>query len=133
MNVIVRAGRRRWNAWLCGVAMVAAAVTATAHHGWDWAEDAQSTLKGTIESVSMAPPHPSLQVRADDGSTWRVELGNPTKTEHSGFTRDSARPGDPVTVLGNRAKERGKRQMKAVRITLGGRNYDMYPERLQAP
>ena len=78
----------------------------------------------------MAPPHPSLQVKAADGVLWQVDLGNPNQTERSGFTATSAKPGDAVTVLGNRHKDKTKMQMKAVRITIGGRNYDMYPERI---
>jgi hypothetical protein len=35
-------------------------------------------------------------------------------------------------VLGNRNKDKEKLHMKAVRITLAGKNYDMYPERIQA-
>ena len=35
-------------------------------------------------------------------------------------------------MLGNRNKEPGKRHMKAVRITVDGRNYNIYPERLAA-
>jgi hypothetical protein len=104
---------------------------AFAHHGWSWAEEEQSQLKGTIEQVSMAPPHPTLQVKGEDGRLWQVDLGNPNQTQRSGFTAESAKIGDEVTVLGNRTKEPGKAHMKAVRITIGGKNFDMYPERIK--
>lgn len=113
-----------------GLLLTVAAGSALAHHGWSWAEQKQTTLEGKILSVSMAPPHPQLQVAADDGSRWRIDLGNPSQTERSGFTANSASAGDRVTVLGNRNKEPGTRHMKAVRITIDGRNYDLYPERL---
>ena len=92
----------------------------------------QSTLEGTIADISMSPPHPTLRVKASDGVVWQVDLGNPRQTERSGFTGDTARVGDPIRVLGNRAKDRDKAHMKAVRITIDGRNYDMYPERVKA-
>lgn len=38
---------------------VVAATTAAAHHGWPRAEADQIELKGTIRSISFAPPHPS--------------------------------------------------------------------------
>ena len=38
--------------------------------------------------------------------------------------------GDEITVLGNRTKEPNEAHMKAVRITVGGKQYDMYPERI---
>ncbi|MBX9944726.1 MAG: hypothetical protein K2Y40_11655 [Reyranella sp.] len=107
------------------------ALPAAAHHGWNWAEAAQTELKGTIRSISMAPPHPSLQVAAADGVVWLVDLGNPSLTERSGFTATTAKPGDAIVVLGNRALDKTKMHMKAVRITIAGRNYDMYPERIR--
>ena len=116
---------------LFAAAIALLSVRAFAHHGWDWAEEEQSKLTGTIEAVSMSPPHPTLRVKAEDGRLWQVDLGNPSKTERSGFTKESAKIGDTVTVLGNRTKEKGKAHMKAVRITIGGKNYDMYPERIE--
>ena len=106
------------------------AFPAAAHHGWGWAEDQQSELKGTIQSISMAPPHPSLNVTTADG-VWWVELGNPNLTERSGFKAATAKAGDEVTVLGNKHKDKTKKHMKAVRITIAGKNYDMYPERIR--
>jgi hypothetical protein len=105
---------------------------ALAHHGWAWAEDKQSTLAGKIQSISMSAPHPTLQVTAADGAVWQVDLGNPSQTERSGFTAESAKAGDAVTVLGNRNREQTRNHMKAVRITISGRNYDLYPERIES-
>ena len=117
---------------LTAVVIMAAGTAAYAHHGWSWAEDAQSELKGTVKSVSMAPPHPSLQVTAGDGVLWQIDLANPNQTERSGFTATSAKPGDAIVVLGNRALDKTKMLMKAVRITVAGRTYDLYPERIKA-
>ena len=108
----------------------ACAAPALAHHGWSWAEGELMTLEGTIETISMAPPHPMLTVKAKDGKTWQVDLGNPGQTERSGFRGDTAKVGDAVTALGNRHRDKAKAHMKAVRITIAGRNYDMYPERI---
>ncbi len=107
------------------------ALPAAAHHGWNWAEEAQTELKGTLRSISMAPPHPSLQVAAADGVVGLVDLGKPNQTERSGFTAASAKAGDAIVVLGNRALDKTKMHMKAVRITIAGKNYDMYPERIR--
>lgn len=114
------------------IAAFATSIPARAHHGWDWAQAEQTEMKGTIQKVSMAPPHPSLQVKAGDGVVWQVDLSNPGQTERSGFTGTSAKPGDSIVVLGNKHKDKSKRVMKAVRITVGGKNYDMYPERIGA-
>jgi hypothetical protein len=105
-------------------------LAAVAHHGWSWAEDEQTELKGTIASISMDPPHPTLRVKADDG-VWQVDLGNPNQTDRSGFKAESAKVGDDIVVLGNRSREKDKRHMKAVRITVRDRQFDMYPERIK--
>lgn len=116
---------------LCATAIALLAAQAFAHHGWSWAEDEQSELQGTISDISMAPPHPALRVKAQDGREWQIDLGNPSQTQRSGFTGDTAKVGDGITVLGNRTKEPNKAHMKAVRITVGGKQYDMYPERIK--
>jgi hypothetical protein len=115
------------------VAAVSLTVSAGwAHHGWSWAVDEQSTLEGTIKDVSMAPPHPSLHVTDAGGTVWFVELSNPSQTDRAGFTATSAKPGDIVIVLGNRDKDASKNHMKAVRVTIGGKTYDLYPERIRS-
>lgn len=116
---------------LCATALALCSAQAFAHHGWAWAEEGQSELKGTIAEISMAPPHPALRVKALDGRLWQVDLANPGQTERSGFSGESAKAGDDITVLGNRTREPNKAHMKAVRITVGGKQYDMYPERIK--
>ena len=85
--------------WLfvAGLATMSVA-PAIAHHGWSWAVDEQTTLQGTIQEISMAPPHPSLRVVEANGTVWHVDLANPNQTARSGFTAQSAKPGDAVTV-----------------------------------
>ena len=123
---------RRLKAATVAASLAAVTLPALAHHGWDWAQAEQTEMKGTVQKVSMAPPHPSLQVKAADGVVWQVDLSNPGQTERSGFTGASAKPGDSIVILGNKHKDKSKRVMKAVRITIGGKNYDMYPERIGA-
>jgi hypothetical protein len=120
---------------IAAMALLAAAAVhvnqpASAHHGWTWAEDQQSTLNGKIQSISMSAPHPTLQVTDAAGAMWQIDLGNPSQTERSGFTATSGKAGDAITVLGNRNRDQERKHMKAVRITIGGKHFDLYPERL---
>jgi hypothetical protein len=114
--------------------LLAATVTAggaAAHHGWSWAEGDQGELTGTIREVYIGAPHPTLRVEAN-GETWIVELGNPRQTASAGFTAESARAGDEVRALGNRSRTTGERRMKAVRVTVRDRSYDIYPDRIRS-
>jgi len=115
-------------AGFCASALLATA--AAAHHGWSWAEGELSELTGTIQEISFAPPHPSLVVDID-GEVWQVDLGNPNRTQRSGFVQGSAEAGDEVTILGNRSLDENENLIKAVRITIDGKNFDMYPERIE--
>ncbi|MFH5926549.1 DUF6152 family protein [Roseomonas xinghualingensis] len=118
--------------FLGGAAMVLVTGGAAAHHGWNWAEDEQVELSGTIREVTIAPPHPALRVETASEGVWTVELGNPTQTRRAGFVEGVAKPGDRIVALGNRSQNRNERRMKAVRITVGERRFDIYPERIQA-
>ena len=131
ISITARNVAHRMILMLCATVMALTAMQAFAHHGWAWAEENQSELKGTIAEISMAPPHPALRVKDQNGRLWQVDLGNPNQTQRSGFSGDTAKVGDDITVLGNRTKEPNKAHIKAVRITVGGKQYDMYPERIK--
>lgn len=117
---------------MLAAALALGTMPALAHHGWSWAESEQMTLQGTVQQVQIAPPHPWLDVRADDG-IWRVELGNPSQTKDAGFVEGSAKPGDTVTAIGNRDQDPAVKRMKAVQIKVGDKTYDIYPSRIRKP
>lgn len=130
MTTLAYAGRAA--RLLATTTMLAAGLTglAFAHHGWSWADAGQIELTGIITSITIAPPHPIIEVDAD-GEMWTVELGNPTNTERAGFVEGSAEIGQEIVALGNRASD-GALRMKAVRITVNGNTFDIYPERIPA-
>jgi hypothetical protein len=104
---------------------------ALAHHGWSWAEDEQTELTGTIREIYIGPPHPALEVETADDGIWTIELANPRATERSGFVKGSASEGDEVVVLGHRSLDANEKRMKAVRITVEGKQFDLYPDRIR--
>ncbi|WP_434644169.1 DUF6152 family protein [Achromobacter piechaudii] len=128
----MKLSQRVLSAGLALSALLPVAPAAVAHHGWSWAESEQMTLQGTVEQVQVAPPHPTLRVRADDG-VWVVELGNPSQTKEAGFVEGAAKPGDAITAIGNRDQDAGNKRMKAVQIMVGGKTYDIYPSRIKKP
>ncbi|CAN7463162.1 DUF6152 family protein [Rhizobium sp. LjRoot254] len=113
-----------------GIVAAFMATAALAHHGWSWAEADQIELTGTVKTVVIAPPHPTIDLTATDGVDWHIELGNPGNTARSGFNEQSTKPGDTITVLGNRSLDPNEKRLKAVRVTVGEKVYDIYPERI---
>ena len=112
---------------LAGAALLAGA--AMAHHGWSWAEADQINLTGKLTAISFAPPHPTLELDTADG-VWRIELGNPGLTQRSGFVEGVVAVGDDITVRGNRSLDPDEKRLKAVRVIVEGKNYDIYPNRI---
>jgi hypothetical protein len=99
-----------------------------AHHGWAWTQDGFFELEGIIKEIYIGNPHATLDVDVE-GEIWRVELAPPSRTIAAGFTEDVAKAGDEVTAVGNRSRDEAEKRMKAVRITVNGKTYDVYPDR----
>lgn len=108
---------------------VLAASPAVAHHGWAWTEDEPFELTGTIEDIYIGNPHVTLEVRADDG-VWHVDLAPLGPTTRAGFDENAAQVGDEVTCVGFRSRDPAERSMKAARVVVNGKTYDVYPNRV---
>lgn len=114
---------------LAAAVMLAAGTAAYAHHGWSWTEDGFFELRGKITAIYIGNPHATLDVDAE-GEAWRVEMAPPSRTIAAGFTEEVAKVGDEVTAIGNRSLDEKEKRMKAVRIIVGGKTYDVYPDRV---
>ena len=74
-----------------------------AHHGYA-AYDMTTTLsvKATIVSLLMENPHSSIAFDVKDANGnvehWFSESGNPRNMRADGFTPESVKPGDQVTI-----------------------------------
>ena len=101
---------------------------AAAHHGWAWTQDEESRLSGTIQSISFGNPHMHLRLQNAQG-TWEVDLSPPIVAQGSGFGPGAAKAGDRVIITGHRARDPDLRAFKGETITVGGRTYDVYPQR----
>jgi len=117
------------HAVLAATTGVLLATAALAHHGWTWAVEEQSELTGTIEEIFIGNPHAVLTVEAADGA-WTVELAPPSRTRAAGFDENAAEVGDEVTVIGHRSADPNEKRMKAVRLVVNGKTYDVYPDRI---
>jgi hypothetical protein len=87
-----------------GAACLGAAAPAAAHHSFAMYEPTKTlTFKGTIKSFVWTNPHVilTLLLQPDDGSTpqdWALETTSPGVLTRAGWTRQSLKPGDRVSV-----------------------------------
>ena len=111
-----------------GLLSAALVLPALGHHGWSWTADGMFQVEGVIKEIYLGNPHATLDVDVE-GEIWRVELAPPRQTERAGFNEASAKVGDEITAIGNRSRDDTEKRMKAVRLTVGGKTYDVYPGR----
>jgi len=96
---------------------------AAAHHSFAAQYDANKplTLKGVVTKMEWMNPHSRFYVDVKDDAgnvvNWNVELASPNVLLRQGWTRDSLKTGDLVTVEGAHAKD-GSNMANAQRVTL---------------
>ncbi len=94
-----------------GIGMVIAARPLIAHHSFAAEFDAAKpfTLTGTVTKVDWMNPHSYFYIDVIDEQTkavtnWAMELGSPNGLMRAGWTRNTLKVGDEVTVEGSLAK-----------------------------
>jgi len=101
-----------WTRTLLAVLIAATAGgAAVAHHSFAAEFDAAKKIKltGTVTKVQWRNPHTYffVDVKGEDGAVhnWGLELGSPNVLMRRGWTRESLKIGDQVTVEGSRARD----------------------------
>ena len=113
---------------LAVAAGLATALPASAHHGWRWAEDGNFEITGTITLARLGNPHGLVRFNVN-GEKWTVEVGQPWRNDRAGLTDAHFAEGKEITVSGHRSKDPNERLVKAERVIIDGKTYDLYPER----
>jgi hypothetical protein len=94
-----------------GVGLLLSAAPVLGHHSFAAEYDATKpvTLKGTVTRVEWTNPHARFYIDVkDDGgavANWNLELASPNVLTRNGWTRNSLKFGDEVTVEGAMAKD----------------------------
>jgi hypothetical protein len=113
---------------LCaGVALLASVMPMLAHHSFSAEYDQSKTVKltGTVTKLEWLNPHIwfYMDVKDEKGgvSKWQCEGGAPNSLTRSGWTKNSLKSGDQVTVDGYMAKD-GKNTCNARTVKLADGN-----------
>jgi hypothetical protein len=110
---------------LCAAALaiMAAAVPLAAHHSFAAEFDGAKrlTLVGKVTKVEWMNPHAFFYLDVKDEKTgttanWSFELNSPNYLIRSGWTKNSLKLDDVVTVVGSAAKD-GSRLVNASTVT----------------
>jgi hypothetical protein len=120
--------RRRFGRVAAALVAAAAALPASAHHGWDWAESANTEITGVIVGTRLGNPHGELTLDAG-GEKWVVEVGQPWRNERAGLRDSMLAKGVKLTASGHKHADPKKKVFKAERVFIDGKRYDLYPDR----
>src|SRR5690242_14882939 len=113
----------------CAVVMallvvIAVAVPVFGHHSFaaQYDRSKPNTITGPVTKIEWINPHARffMDVKDESGKVvnWEVELGPPASLMRRGWTRNSLKVGEPVTVNGFLAKD-GSNLTNAQTVTLG--------------
>ena len=96
--------------FVCAAGLLLTSVPVFAHHGDAGRYEENTTvLTGTVVEMQLITPHSIIvmDVPGADGKMvrWQVELGGrPNMIRDFGWTKDTLKPGDKITITGRRVK-----------------------------
>ena len=97
---------------IAGLALLASMSGVMAHHSFSAEFDASKTFKftGPVTKVEWMNPHTFFYIDVKDEKTgkvtnWAMEMGSPNGLMRNGWTRNTMKIGDVVTVEGSMAKD----------------------------
>src|SRR3990170_6801509 len=108
---------------LIGVGVLLAARSVVAHHAFaaEFDADKPVNLTGAVTKIEWTNPHTWFYIDVSDQTgkvtNWGLEMGSPNGLMRAGWTRNSMKVGDVVTVEASRARD-GSNHANARAVTL---------------
>ncbi len=95
---------------------------AFAHHSMSMYDSGhETTFKATITQFDWANPHAQITFTVPDEhgniEKWVAEGPSPNRLANGGWSKETLKPGDQVTIVGN-CNKNGSPTMRFVRVTL---------------
>jgi len=114
--------------FLLPLILILSSISAMAHHGWGWATDQEFEITGTIVAKRLGNPHGEVTLNVD-GKEWLIEVGQPWRNQRAGLTDELLSEGREITIHGHKSAKPDERRVKAERIVIDGKDYNLYPDR----
>ena len=87
---------------LAAAALMSLAATspwAVAHHSFAMFDRTRTvTVEGSVREFQWSNPHAYIQLSADDGQEWSLEMGAPMYLYARGWRPRTLRPGQQITI-----------------------------------
>jgi hypothetical protein len=81
------------------LALALLASPVAAHHSFAMFDQRQiMTLEGTVTEFQWTNPHAFIELDAEGGRHWSIELNSPNNLKRQGWSRAALKPGDKVTL-----------------------------------
>jgi hypothetical protein len=115
--------RTKVNALATCWALLALGIPALAHHSFaaEYDPGRVVNLTGTVKKVEWTNPHSRMYLEVKDAkgtaTLWNFELGSPNHLFRAGWTRNTVKEGDQVTIEGFAAKD-GSHLAQTRQVTL---------------
>ncbi len=108
------------------VVLLAVSGPMLAHHGQVQYENKRVTMVGTVTKFEWTNPHTiiSIATKDDQGNVedWYAEMLPPTQMARAGWTKESIKPGDQVSLVGRPGKKGARILWLEYLVTPDGRH-----------
>ena len=120
--------KKRWTLLAVAVSLLLVSRLTFAHHSLSiYDEDRNFTLTGTATEFVFGNPHAVLRFDVRDANgiveSWSAETSGVRRLETAGWSKETIKPGDQVTLIGRRIKD-GSKKMFMEKIVVNGKEYE---------